>query len=536
MLRAMSSHGPDEQHSPSFGGTPFGDKGERGEPSRGDARGDARSLRPRRGAPPVQVRSGEPRVRRGTIRLPADVGWRLRAGHPWVFRDTLGGRPLRDAPGEIVELVTPEGDFVARGLYDPDGPIAVRVLTRDPNELIDEQALLNRVRSGERLRATLLPKQGLTAYRVIHGEGDFLPGVTVDRYADFLVVHLYTAAWEPHVKALLNALEAVHKPTAIYVQKRFRPLGGEGPKEPAELVRGAVAPIELEVQEGPLRIAVDVTAPLGTGLFPDLRLGRQSVTARAAGRRVLNLFSYTGALSLAAAAGRATEVVSVDLSPKAHARARRNLQLSGLSETGHEFITGDVMSVLARMAERKRRFDMIIIDPPAFAQGGAGRGQTFSVARDYRELLAEALQLAEQAADHAVLLLGLEDEVVERLLRLEGLIEHDVLGLAVRQQFLLQLGDEAGACRGVLAGLHPLEQVLDGLVIGLEQFVDACLHGVTMARARGLASDLVGKLAPPRRRPASEAMAALRTPAGRRVRRISALALNALTPASRRAG
>lgn len=414
MLRAMSSHGPDEQYSPSFDDTPFGDKGDRGEPGRGDARGDAR--RPRRGPPPVQ-RSGEPRVRRGTIRLPADVGWRLRAGHPWVFRDTLGGRPLRDAPGEVVELVTPEGDFVARGLYDPDGPIAVRVLTRDPNELIDEQALLNRVRSGERLRATLLPKQGLTAYRVIHGEGDFLPGVTVDRYADFLVVHLYTAAWEPHSKALLNALEAVHRPAAIYVQKRYRPLGGEGPKEPAELVRGTVAPIELEVQEGPLRIAVDVTAPLGTGLFPDLRLGRQSVTARAAGRRVLNLFSYTGALSLAAAAGRATEVVSVDLSPKAHARARRNLQLSGLSETGHEFITGDVMSVLARMAERKRRFDMIIIDPPAFAQGGAGRGQTFSVARDYRELLAEALQLAEPGALVAcasnAARLSLEDFLVE---------------------------------------------------------------------------------------------------------------------------
>lgn len=346
-------------------------------------------------------RDGEPRIRRGTIRLPGEVGWRLRSGHPWVFRDTLGSRPMRDAAGEVVELVTPEGDFVARGLYDPEGPIAVRVLTRDPAEVIDEQALLNRVRSGERLRAAVLgaDKAGLTAYRVVHGEGDFLPGVTVDRYGDFLVVHLFTAAWEPFSAPLLNAIEAVHKPTGIYVQKRYRPLGGEGPKEPAELVRGLAAPVELTVQEGRLKIGVDVTAPLGTGLFPDLRLGRQSVTARAAGRRVLNLFSYTGALSLAAAAGGASEVVSVDLSPKAHARARRNLQLSGLPETGHEFITGDVLSVLVRMAERKRRFDMIIIDPPAFAQGGQGGGQrTFSAMRDYRELVAESLKLCEPGA------------------------------------------------------------------------------------------------------------------------------------------
>lgn len=394
MLRAMSSHGPDEQHSdsPRSFDRPYSEnRGRDGDrPSRG-----------RRVAPPtVRPRDGEPRVRRGTIRLPGEVGWKLRAGHPWVFRDTLGTRPFRDAPGEVVELVTPEGDFVARGIYDPEGPIAVRVLTRDPAEAIDEQAFLMRIRSGERARAAMLPKEGLTAYRVVHGEGDFLPGVTVDRYADFLVMHLYTGAWEPFTEALLNALEAVYQPAAIYIQKRYRPLGGEGPKEPAELARGKVAPVELEVVEGPLRIGVDVTAPLGTGLFPDLRLGRQAVMARAKGRRVLNLFSYTGALSLAAAAGGASEVVSVDLSPKAHARARRNLQLSGLSETGQEFITGDVLSVLARMADRKRRFDMVILDPPAFAQGGSagGRGQTFSAQRDYRELVSESLRLCDAGA------------------------------------------------------------------------------------------------------------------------------------------
>lgn len=349
-------------------------------------------------------RPGEPRIRRGSIRLPSEVAWRLRAGHPWVYRDTLGGRPLREAAGDVLELHEAEGNFIARGVYDPEGPIAVRIITRDPGEAIDAQAVLRRVRAAELLRTSLLtvPPAGsprrdapLNAYRVLHGEGDFLPGVTVDRYADFLVIHLFSAALEPLLAALCDALEEVYAPRSIYVQKRYRPLGGDGPREPAELLRGPAAPVEIEVHEHGLRFGVDVTAPLGTGLFPDLRLGRQAVAARARGRRVLNLFSYTGALSMAAAAGGASEVVSVDLSPKAHARARRNLQHSGLPESGHEFIAGDVMSVMVRMTERRRLFDMIIIDPPAFAQN---RGQTFSAQRDYRELVAAALHLCDSGA------------------------------------------------------------------------------------------------------------------------------------------
>mgnify|MGYP000007511780 CR=1 FL=1 len=358
----------------------------------------------RRAAGPSEPRAGEPRVRRGSVRLPSEVAWRLRAGHPWVYRDTLGGRPLREAPGDVLELYEAEGNFIARGIYDPEGPIAVRIVTRDPNEAIDAQAVLRRVRAAQLVRSTLLEVPGapatkapgaLNAYRVLHGEGDFLPGVTVDRYADFMVVHLFSAALEPLLPAVCDALEEVYAPRSIYVQKRYRPLGGDGPREPAELLRGPAAPVEIEVHEYGLRFGVDVTAPLGTGLFPDLRQGRRAVAARSRGRRVLNLFSYTGALSLAAAAGGAREVVSVDLSPKAHARARRNLQYSGLPESAHEFIAGDVMSVMVRMAERRRLFDMIIIDPPAFAQN---RGQTFSAQRDYRELVTAALPLCDSGA------------------------------------------------------------------------------------------------------------------------------------------
>lgn len=338
------------------------------------------------------------------LRLPDEAAIKLRAGHPWVYRESLGGRPLREAPGELVDLIDQDAAFVGRGYYDPEGVIAVRVLSRDPDEAIDAEAFARRISAARRLREALLfpgpagaqdQAEGLTAYRVLHGEGDFLPGITVDRYADFLVAHVYTAALEPHLPAIYDALQAAHAPRGIYMQRRYRPLGGEGAREPAELVRGAVAPVEIEVQEGGLRFGVDVTAPLGTGLFPDLRLGRQQVRALAAGRRVMNLFSYTGAISLYAAQGRAREVVSIDLSAKAHARTRRNLQLSGLSEDGHEFITGDAFPIMARMAERRRGFDLVVADPPAFSQS---RGHAFAVQKDYRDLVAAALPLCAPGA------------------------------------------------------------------------------------------------------------------------------------------
>lgn len=348
------------------------------------------------------ARGPEPRVRKGVLRIASEIAWRLRAGNPWVYRDTLGNRPLREVAGDIVDLIDAEdGSFIGRGIYDPEGPLAVRIMTRSPDERIDAEAFQRRVLAARRLRDAVLPEKdaadGLSAYRVVHGEGDYLPGVTVDRYEDFLVVHVFSDALTPHLPALYDALQQVWQPRGIYAQRRFKPLGGDAPREPAEMVRGELAPIELVVREGPLRFGVDVTAPLGTGLFPDLRLGRERVRARAAGRRVLNLFSYTGALSLYAASGGAREVVSVDLASKAHARARRNLQLSSLPEAGHEFIGGDTFGVLARMAERKRTFDMVVLDPPAFSQSARGN-PSFSVQKDYAELVAASLEVCAPGA------------------------------------------------------------------------------------------------------------------------------------------
>jgi 23S rRNA (cytosine1962-C5)-methyltransferase len=314
----------------------------------------------------------------------------VRAGHPWIYREALGGRPLREKTGAVVEVVDSAGEFVGRGLYDEDSAIAVRVFTRAPGESVGPALARARIREAVALRRRFVGSD-VTALRLINMESDGLPGIAVDRYGDYLVVHLFTPAALPLREAVLEALEAEMAPTGIYEQRRFRPLSGDAPRGPAELVRGEAAPVEVEVREADLRFWVDVSAPLSTGLFLDLREGRRAVAAWSSGRRVLNLFSYTGAISVCAQAGGATEVVAVDVAAKAHARARRNFTLNGFDAEKPELIVGDVFKVLARFADRRRIFDLVILDPPAF--GTAGRGQVFSAVQDYRDLVAESLRV-----------------------------------------------------------------------------------------------------------------------------------------------
>jgi len=330
-------------------------------------------------------------VRRGTVRLPGDIAAHVRAGHPWIYREVLGGRPLRERSGDVIELVDPAGEFVARGLYDEEAIIAVRVVSRDPRETVGPELWARRAKSAAGVRKRYLAPD-IDAYRLINAESDGLPAFTVDRYADYLVAHVFSPVALQLTEAVYDALTAELAPKAIYEQRRLKTLAGEAPK-PAELVRGSAAPVEVEVREGPVKIWVDPTAPLSTGLFLDLRDGRRAIASWAKDRRVLNLFSYTGAISVWALHGGAAAVTAVDVSAKAHARARKNLALNGFDPEKPEHIVGDAFKVLAKMEERKRRFDLVVLDPPAF--GTSGRGQTFSAAQDYRDLVAGALAVLE---------------------------------------------------------------------------------------------------------------------------------------------
>ena len=335
-------------------------------------------------------------VRKNTIRLAGDIAHRVRAGHPWVYREALGTRPVTSEPGTEIDLVDSDGEFVGRGLYDAHSTIALRVFVRNPDVQIDGQLIRDRVRAAIALRTRLIDATKLGCTRLINAESDGLPGIVVDRYGDYLVVQLYTSAVSALRDHLLDALFEQLQPTAIYEQRRFRSLAGEAPRQAAaELVRGQAAPVELEVKEDDLAFVVDVTAPLSTGLFADLREGRRAVRHWAKDRRVLNLFSYTGAISVYAQAGGAAEVCAIDVAAKVHARARRNFAASGFDPEKPEHIVGDVFKVLARFGERGRKFDVVVVDPPAFSSSAARGGKPWSAMRDYKELIAAALAVTE---------------------------------------------------------------------------------------------------------------------------------------------
>jgi 23S rRNA (cytosine1962-C5)-methyltransferase len=331
-------------------------------------------------------------VRRGTLRLPHEVARRIRLGHPWVYREAIDPRRVvNEQPGNPVELVDWDGDFVGRGLFDGETAIAVRVMTRDPRAEVGPELVRRHARAAIALRRRFLDLEVEQSMRIINGESEGLPAVFVDRYADYLVAQVYSSAALRLLPPLYDLLMDELAPRAIYEQRRFKSLGGDAPpRAAAELVRGDPAPVEVEVREGDLRFGVDVTAPLSVGLFADLRLGRRAVARWAEGRRVLNLFSYTGAISVYAAKGGAREVVAVDVAARAHARARRNFELSGLDPETPEYVVGDVFKVLARMKDRGRQFDMVVIDPPAFASGARG-GKPWSAVKDYGELAEAAL-------------------------------------------------------------------------------------------------------------------------------------------------
>ena len=270
----------------------------------------------------------------GQYRIPADVAGRVRAGHPWVFRDALGARGVAEPTGAVVELLSGNRDFVGRGYVDRDHAIAVRVLARDPDERRrarqrrrSPRASSARPSCAGSCSARALPE----AMRVFSGESEGLPGVTVDRYGDFVVVQWLSAGALPWRDELYGAIEsrlaaARDLRAAAGAAARRRRLRPSRPCARAATRRRSSS----WSTDGGCRFGVDVTAPLGVGLFPDMRLGWAAVAARAAGRRVLNLFSYTGAFSVHAAKAGAAEVVAVDTAAKAHARARRNFELSGL--------------------------------------------------------------------------------------------------------------------------------------------------------------------------------------------------------------
>jgi 23S rRNA (cytosine1962-C5)-methyltransferase len=231
------------------------------------------------------------------------------------------------------------------------------------------------------------------AYRLVNSEGDGLSGLTVDRYDDFLMVQYFTRAWKPHLSLVVEVLQKVLQPKGIYA--KFRPqqtrqLGAGESKRYSKLMVGEAAPKRLTVRENGLNFLVELEEGLNTGLFCDQRGNRADLMERVAGQEVLNLFAYTGAFSVAAAASGAKRVTSVDASSAYLDWARDNFAANRLNPKRHEFLLGDCFEVLAELGRNGRRFDTVIMDPPSFSTVGKSR---FTTSGGTADLVTAALDL-----------------------------------------------------------------------------------------------------------------------------------------------
>ncbi|MFT3842815.1 MAG: class I SAM-dependent rRNA methyltransferase [Myxococcaceae bacterium] len=301
------------------------------------------------------------------LELKEGLGRHLRAGHPWVFRRGLLQTP-KLPPGSVVDL-TEDGKFMARGYYDPLSAIAVRVLTRDPKETIDQAFFDRKLSTAAALRSQLADLAGTDSYRLVHGEGDGLPGIVVDLYAGSAVLKLYSAGLTPYRSMIVQSLSKLPGVKGV-VGRDEVPRDDEPDEEKGagKMLFGAQAPETIAISEHGVKFKVDVWTGQKTGFFLDQRENRRLIGRIAKGHSVLNAFCFSGGFSVNAALGGATSVLSVDQDADAIALARENFTLNGLDPNQHEFLAADVFTLFRRLEKEGRTFSMIILDPPAFAK------------------------------------------------------------------------------------------------------------------------------------------------------------------------
>jgi 23S rRNA (cytosine1962-C5)-methyltransferase len=301
------------------------------------------------------------------LRLKRNEDRRLRAGHLWVFSNEvdIAATPLTAlAPGQLVVVENARGGPLGTAYVNPRSLIAARLLSR--RVLGDEAAvtalLLRRLADALALREHLYPTPH---YRLVHSEGDALPGLVVDRYGDQLVVQISTAGMESRRDAIVAALVELIQPAGILARNDGfgRELEGLPTGEP-QVLHGTV-PEFGQVLEGGLEFRVPLHGGQKSGWYFDQRPNRERLRAYVAGRRVLDAFSYVGAWGLQAAAAGATHVLCVDASAPALAALSDNAQRAGLAEVV-DTRQGDAFDVLAALLEAGERFDLVAIDPPAF--------------------------------------------------------------------------------------------------------------------------------------------------------------------------
>ncbi len=307
----------------------------------------------------------------------------VRGGHPWIFSGALSRVDEGIADGDVVAVCDASGKVLARGHYNASSQIRVRVLSTG-NAPWDDAALAGALRRACALRESDPTLAGTDAYRLVNSEGDFLPGLVVDRYGHHLVLQALSLGMDRIKSSVAETLAAASGAASVYERSDHPGRAAESLGPCSGQLRGET-PDEIVIAEDGMRFAVDVKAGQKTGFFLDQRENRRLVRGYARGRKVLNMYCYTGGFTVSALAGGARAAVSVDSSAPAIAAAERNAALNGCGGVV-EFVVSDAARYLR---EAEILSDFIILDPPAFAKS---RDAVDSACRGYKDINLHAIR------------------------------------------------------------------------------------------------------------------------------------------------
>jgi len=331
--------------------------------------------------------------KRMAVRVTPDARRQIAAGHPWVFNESISSISHRGAIGDLAVVFDNDRNFAAIGLWDPSSPIRIRVLHHGKPATIDAEFWQGRILEAvERRRDIGADTDG---YRVLNGENDGFPGLVLDRYADTMVLKLYSPVWIPQLRSLVEVIDDALSPTNL-VLRLARTMAGHrlyGLTEGVALL-GATPGAPVLFRENGLVFEADVVHGQKTGYFLDQRDNRALVGSMAAGARVLDVVSAAGGFGVYAAAGGAIRVTSVDQSEPAIAAGDRNFShnatLANVRHCEHDSLIGDAYEVMDRLIQRRKHYDIVVVDPPSFAQRKSNIDRALHA---YGQLTQRAVQL-----------------------------------------------------------------------------------------------------------------------------------------------
>ncbi|MBX3015434.1 MAG: class I SAM-dependent methyltransferase [Caldilineaceae bacterium] len=316
----------------------------------------------------------------------------VRQGHPWLFSGAIQRLPKEAADGDVVDIHTEQGAWLARGYLNRKSQIQVRILSWQPDEAIDLAFWQRRIQQAIAARQALHADVTTTTYRLINGESDYLPGLVVDRYADYLVMQVGTLGIERHKTALAHLLLQLTQSKGVVERSDLALRRQEGLTEATGLLAGSAPTGPLAVRELGFHYEVDLAHGQKSGFYTDQRENRRRVAAYCGGAKVLNAFSYTAAFAVHALAAGAQHVTNIDSSIDALTVGETHLRRNGFDPDHQaEQIAGDVFTILRDWrAQQVEPFDVIILDPPKFAQS---QGHLERALRGYKEINRLALGL-----------------------------------------------------------------------------------------------------------------------------------------------